>query len=191
MEFSQEMNTSDVEKRDADTTHLIATIDIYRQLKARRDELQEQLKDVTDSVRQMEDETIPNLMDEAGVISLETDDVDLSLKQIIQANIASGWPEEKRRAGFDYIIELGEGDLIRAEVRVDIDRQDDQLAIERARALARNLEHNGYAATTKEGIPFQTLSAWLRRWIDSGHPLPDLEKIGGFIGRKAVIKEKK
>lgn len=40
-------------------------------------------------------------------------------------------------------------------------------------------------------VHWATLTAWLRRQVEENKFIPDLSKIGGFIGRRAAPKEVK
>jgi len=112
---------------------------------------------------------------------------DFSLQKFYSANIAAGWDSEKRKAAFDYLEEIGEGDLIKTEIGVPFPREARKDAV----AFQQELMARGLQPVTKEGVHQQTLTAWLKDQIEKQGFTPDLTKIGGTIGRVVRMKERK
>jgi len=135
-------------------------------------------------------ETVPDLMDQCGVPAITVaaegnlPAVEIAIRPHYSANIAASWPDDKRRAAFDWLDANGAGDLIKTTVEMFFprDRRDVALeAVEQLRGLGHDVE-------VREAVASQTLTKWLSETHKAGGSLPPLELIGGFVGRIAAIK---
>lgn len=144
------------------------------------------------ALTELRSKTLPDMM-----IELKIDNIglaaegnypayDAELSPFYSANIAVGWTEEERKEGFDYLESIGEGDLIKTEVTVAFPREDRKKAL----ALIKELAEKGLAPSIKQNIPFQTLTAWLKRQVEKKQFTPDLKKIGGTVGLVVRLKPK-
>jgi hypothetical protein len=99
-----------------------------RSLEQEKADLEERLKATNKELNELYFRTLPDVMDEAGVgsIALPADGnnppVELKAQPYYAANIAAGWPPERRQAAFDWLDQHGHGDLIKTEVTVRFDR---------------------------------------------------------------------
>jgi hypothetical protein len=136
-------------------------------------------------------ETLPELMDQAGVpgMNLAAEGnkpaFQISVEPFYSASIAADWPEEKRRAAFDWLDQNGCGDLVKTAVVARFGREDrsralDVVAAMRAAGVA-DLE-------VGEAVHAATLTKWLRERHQASLLLPALDVVGGFIGRVAKIR---
>lgn len=138
-------------------------------------------------------EELPALMDGAHVSSIElaaegnTPAVKVEIKPYCNANIAASWPEERRRAAFDWLDGNDYGDLIKTVVTIRLPREQR----DKATRLLAGLKKQGFAAEVEEAVHSQTLSAWLRELFKTGATRPPLDLIGASVGRTAVIKRLK
>jgi hypothetical protein len=168
-----------------------------RSLEAYKAELEEKLSEVNKALTGNNKDgglyfkRLPDLMTEIGIssVSLEAEGnmpaVEAKVGPYYQANIAAGWPEEKRRAGFDWLDGNGFGDLIKTEVTVAFRREDRDNALKFA-ALA-----NDYGtAAVKEAVHPSTLTSWLREQVEEHNTIPPLEVIGGIVTRSVKLKAK-
>jgi hypothetical protein len=95
-----------------------------RSLEQEKADLEERLKATNKELNELYFRTLPDVMDEAGVgsIALPADGnnppVELKAQPYYAANIAAGWPQERRQAAFDWLDQHGHGDLIKTEVTV-------------------------------------------------------------------------
>lgn len=166
-----------------------------RELELERKGLEEKLVDVRkklDGVDGYYLKRLPDLMDSIGVSSLSLEAqgnlpaVEAKVGPYYKANIESGWEPERRQAGLKYLDNLGHGDLIKTEVTVVFPREG------RGRALAfAQLARQYGNPVLKENIAWTTLSAWLKEQVEDHGVIPDLEKIGGFVGRSVKLKSVK
>ena len=104
-------------------------------------------------------------------------------KEKLRANIKA----ENVDAAYEYIRNQGAGDLIKNEVSLSFGRgQDDE-----ANQLKGMLRENGYVPTEKEGIPWNTLDAWVRESIstamEKGETFPE-ELFGVYRTNDVTIK---
>lgn len=141
--------------------------------------------------------------------------VEAKAEPYYKANISAEWEPEKRAEGFAYLDDLGEGDMIKTDLILTFNREDRPLAVLFAAmlreadlmdvlrmlfsdagiepdalppAVAGRNEPLSAAVTTKEQVPWNTLTKWLKEEVEKGRT-PDLDKIGGEVGRIVKLKE--
>jgi len=165
-----------------------------RDLERRKAQLQEELSDVNKQLTGeggMYFKKLPDLMGEVGVsvVTLEADGnnpaVEAKAGPYYACNIAVGWPEEKRKAAFEWLDTNGHGDLIKTEVTVQFRREDRNDAV-RFLELARAFG----TPEIKEAVHHGTMTAWLREQVEQHQYIPPLDLIGGAVGRSVKLKEK-
>ncbi len=118
------------------------------------------------------------------------------------ANIAADWPPEKRDEAFAYIESLGYGELIKTFVSFAFPRElqpavSSFLKVIKSLTLVatvkvggkkRRLKYKVPTPTIERTIAHGTLTKWLREQVEDEAKMPDLEKIGGFVGNIADVK---
>ena len=123
-------------------------------------------------------ETVPDLMDQAGVSRLElvaegnAPAVTVEVKPFYSANIAAKWTDEKKQAAFDWLDANGCGDLVKTVVTARFAREDRARAAEAVTAL----RGAGVVAEIGMSVAAPTLTAWLRERHRASLPLPPLER---------------
>lgn len=153
-------------------------------------QLAEQVSKLKAEVRDIEMKTLPDLLDEAGVpaIKLAADGnvpaLEIEVKPHFAANIAAGWDEARRAEGFEYLEATGNGALIKTEISIAFDKTDH----DRAMKLVERLREKGLKVEVRNSVHPATLTSWLKQQVTKVRKLPDLEKIGGFVGREAKVK---
>jgi hypothetical protein len=103
------------------------------------------------------------------------------------ASIPVKWDPAKRAAAFRYLEDAGAGDLIKTELNVKFQRTEHDVALR----TAAKLQGEGLEPEVKEAVHQSTLTAWLREQCEHNNFMPDLDKIGGTVGRIVRIKDKK
>lgn len=163
--------------------------------------LQDQLRAAGSELREIYYDKMPALMQELGLdkLGLPPDGnqpgVNYSLKTYYSANIAAGWPPEKREQAFKFMARYKADDLIKTEVTVLFPRgglKAAQKLLAQVKKIKipskqgkKKVKLSVRAELTKT-IPHNTLGAWLRELAEKhGRILPpaDLEIIGGSIGK--------
>jgi hypothetical protein len=166
---------------------------LLRRARDSKAELEEQLSAVNRTIQKITMETLPDLMTAAGIdrIGLEAEGnhvgLDIVVRPFYEASIAAGWPDEKREAAFSALEQFKAGDLIKSQVTAMIPRGE-QKKLEKLRAAAEKL---GIDLDVKRSVHASTLRAWLREQVEADNPVPPLEAIGGYVGQRAEVKERK
>ena len=130
-------------------------------------------------------------------IGLDEFGVDLKLENFYHANIAADWEPEKRKEAFDYLEEIGEGDLVKCVLTIPFPRYMMKVALWLQTVIKSIFyeDDEGEKIPMPESdvemtVPWNTLTAWMRGQLESGEPV-DLDKIGGKVGYVVKIKERK
>lgn len=161
---------------------LVATA---RDQEAEKAGLEERITTLSKALNTLYSTTLPDLMDEIGIasIALPADGnlppVTAQLKPYYAANIQAKWPEQQRKAAFDWLDQHGHGDLIKTEVTVLFPREERAEASE----LLEELRGEGLEPVIKENVSHQTLTAWLKEQVERSGILPPLELLGATVGR--------
>ncbi len=172
-----------------DLTKLRDMVKRARSLQMTLNNLEERLKQTGEELRLILQTEMPDLMNELGVPSLTIEPEGnepgfaAELKPYYSANIAASWTEERRKAAFSALEDLGAGDLIKVAVEFNFAKGQ----LEKARALAEANAKLG--PKMKQTVHQQTLTAWLREQVEEGRQLPELETIGARIGQHVKLKE--
>jgi hypothetical protein len=185
---AEEFKKPPAEDRLTQIRKLIAEV---RDEQAEAKDLEERLSKLNSRVAEKLSTTIPALMMEAGVDRVDVQAegnhpaVAAKLKPFFTANIAAGWPEDKRKEGFKELERCKAGDLIRTTVVVAFPRE--------KRADAKAFEavciKHGLSPNTMEAVHHGQMAAWLKdRMSKPSLPQPDLEKIGGRAGKVVELK---
>ncbi len=173
----------------------------FVQVSSEVDKLETELSEKKTEKRTMAMTELPDLMNEIGqdVIGLPDANCDLLLSAYYHANISKDWPEEEQVASFDYLEEIGAGDLVKTMVVMQFGRSE----LDRARAVIA-LIHQAATFMQNAGVgpgeipepiitmsvPWNTLTSFLREQIEKGEIL-DLEKLGATVGSIVKIKKRK
>lgn len=175
---------------DGETAKLRALCLELAQARETKQELEEQLKRTNSRIWDLEMRDIPDLATELGVdrLGLPEYESDISVAPYYKANISGDWPEERREESFFYLEQVGLGDIIRREVTLSLGRDSEEKIEEILEALS---EISGIPpASVRRNVPWNTLTSVLREQTEKGVAV-DLEKIGGVVGQKATIKQRK
>lgn len=165
-----------------------------RDLEQRKAQLEEELRIINKQLTGADGmyfQKLPDLMGEVGitVVTLDaegnTPAVEAKSSPFYYANIAVGWPAEKRKQAFDWLEGNGHGDLIKTEVTVLFRREERDEAV-RFAELAREYG----TPEIKEAVAWNTLTSWLKEQVEHYHYVPPLDLIGGTVARQVKLKEK-
>ncbi len=134
---------------------------------------------------------LPELMDSVGIKSITVDakgnlpEFTCAVKTVYSCNIGVNWEAERRRAAFDWLEDHGHGSLIKTEVSVPFSREDRDRVARFVEMLAQSNVHY----SVKENVHPSTMTAWLREMVERRNETPPLDVLGGYVGRKAIIKQ--
>lgn len=142
------------------------------------EEADKHLKDLKFKKRKINEEDIPNLMNEMGMDSVEVDGYKIKVRPFVHARIS----EEKREEAFAFLRSIGEADIIKNEVTVAFSAgQDNQ-----AGAVIDDLRQQGYEPAHKTHVHPSTLKSWVRGRVEAGQDL-DFDTFGVYVGNEAKI----
>ena len=172
-------------------TRLRGAVAYVRDLEALKADLENRLKETNIELNRQYTKVLPDLFDEVGIerITLPAEGnnppVEARASNFYRANIAAEWPEDKRTVGFRYLEAQDAGDLIKTVITLPFNREDHA----KAKSFAQELRAKGFTPTVAETVQWNTLTSWLKDRVENHKSLPDLEKIGGTVGRIVRLKD--
>ena len=143
------------------------------------EDAEQHLKDLKFKKRKVNEEDIPNLMQEMGMDSVTVDGNKVALRQFVHARI----PEEKKEEAYNWLRSIGEGDIIKNDVVVSFGSGQDNMA----GAVVDDLRNQGLEPAQKTHVHPQTLKAWVKGRIEAGKDI-DFDTFGVYVGTEATIK---
>ncbi len=179
-----DQKTAQLREKAEELVSLDSTIsDLERQLEERKAERKElAMKELPDFMLEMG-------TDHIGVASAG---VDVVLEAYYHANISKEWEDDRRRAAFDHLDELGAGDIIRSIITISAGKEEIEGMRKLLELLGPMLEELGVSAKTdlEMTVPWNTLTAFVKEQTKKGTAL-DLEKLGATVGNIVKIKKRK
>jgi hypothetical protein len=161
-----------------------------RELEVTNLDLAERQKDNNEKIRKIKDKELVDLFDEAGIKSLgvEADGnlpaYEIELKAYYHANI----PEEGAAKAFAWLKKHGHGDMIKATYTVSFGMGQEK----KQKQFEVLLKKGGYEFEYKFGVPWNTLTAFVKEQIEHYKKEPPLKMLGATVGRVAsLVKQKK
>ena len=154
-------------------------LDIQKKISTAEEEMKK-LKEVETT---LSEQTIPNLMQQAGISMLKlADGSSVEVKPFYSARI----PASKSEQAFDWLRENGHGDMIKNQVSLEFGmRQDNE-----AKALVEELKQKGLAVQQKTSVHPSTLRGFVREQIqDLGKDVP-AKLFGTYVANKTKITTK-
>ena len=153
-------------------------LDIQKKISTAEEEMKK-LKEVETT---LSEQTIPNLMQQAGISMLKlADGSSVEVKPFYSARI----PASKSEEAFNWLSNNGHGDIIKNTVTVSFGRKENDSALK----LADELAGQGLDPTQKKWVEPMTLKAFVREQVENGNDLP-LETFNVYIGQKTRIIKK-
>lgn len=159
--------------------------------------LNEQIKILSEEVRNIFEKDLPDAMDAIGMPSFTLKDgSSVEVIDKVHANI----PEPSRAAGHKYLRDIGQGDLIKVKVETQFGKGQEKLAEQLVKLIQETFaEVKGITPKTSELVAWNTLTAWVKE--NSDKPDDDETKIiftpeqkallGIYESRLAIIKPPK
>ncbi len=167
-----------------------AVVRRQRDLELEASDLEARLTATKEKLKEMKFVTLPSMMDEAQLygITLQAEGnlpgYEAKVKPYYKANIAADWDEDRRNAGFDYLVENHAEDLIRVVVSVAFGKKEFQAA----RELEQRLSNMGLSPESKMMVPWATLTSWLKEQVEVHGNVPPLELLGATVARVVELK---
>ena len=157
-------------------------------------DLEERLAAAKNTLTYITNVDLPDLLDEAGTDTIglpasgNLPAIDITMHTVHRANIAAGWPEERRSAAFAWLDANGHGDLIKTAVTISWPRELRDKAREFMELFARRYGTE-IKPEIKEMVHPGTMTAWFKHQVRNGGALPPLDVIGASSMRVAEMKE--
>lgn len=143
------------------------------------EEAEENLRRAKQRRRTLVEETLPELMRDAGQTSLTTID---GIK-VTTRDMYRGTPSKaNQREAYQWLRDNGQGAIIKSTLEATFGRGDD----ERAQQALDSLGKLGVTAGTKETVHWQTLASVVRERLAQGQPCP-MDLLGVHTWTEAVI----
>jgi hypothetical protein len=144
--------------------------------------VEEQLKKLQEAETLLSEQTIPNLMQQAGIAMLKlADGSSVEVKPFYAARI----PSTKVQEAFDWLRTNGFGDLIKNNVTLTFGRAEDQ----DAKQLVDELKKKGHNVNQTEKVEPMTLKAFVKEQIQMGRNVP-ADLFGVYVANKTKITTK-
>lgn len=159
---------------------------------ARIENLEQTVAGLKERRRQILEKDLVDLMDSAGVRDMTLDAelnyaaFSVEVGAYYHANIASDWPEEKRKKSFDWIDKYHPG-MLKNTITISC-AKNTRDAQKKLLALAAKLK---MPARNEFGVPWNTLTSFVKEQIEEEKKTPPLELLGATVGRVAKIKKPK
>jgi len=146
-------------------------------------ETEEQLKKLQEVERTLSEQTIPNLMHQAGIELLRlTDKSSVEIKPFYSARI----PASKTDEAFAWLRENGHEDLIKNQVSLEFGMKEDNMA----KSVVEELKSKGLNVKQKTSVHPSTLRGFVREQIEEkGKDVP-ADLFGTYIANKTKITTK-
>ena len=144
--------------------------------------VEEQLAKLKDAESLLSEQTIPNLMQQAGIAMLKlADGSSVEVKPFYAARI----PSQKVEEAFQWLRDNGFGDLIKNNVTLTFGRSEDNTA----KALVDELRKKGHNVNQTEKVEPMTLKAFVKEQIQAGRNVP-ADLFGVYVANKTKITTK-
>ena len=146
------------------------------------DKLEDKLKTFKTTETTLSEQTIPNLMQQAGVSLIKLKDgSSVEIKPFYAARIHSSKVEE----AFEWLRVNGHGDLIKNNVMLTFGRKQDN----EAKSLVAELREKGHNVKQAEKVEPMTLKAFVKEQIQGGKNVP-ADLFGVYVASKTKITTK-
>jgi len=143
---------------------------------------EDQLKKLKEAETLLSEQTIPNLMQQAGISMLKlADGSSVEVKPFYAAKI----PEAHIEEAYKWLRENGHGDLIKNNVSLTFGRNEDNVAA----TLVANLKRQGLNVNQQQKVDWQTLRAFVKEQIVDGKHVP-VDLFGVYVANKTKITTK-
>lgn len=160
-----------------------------RDYEAESQTLQERLSDLSGKINEFKNKTLVDLFDEAQISSLGIEGdgnmppYEIEIKPYYKANI----PAENEAKAFAWLEKNKHGDMIKGTYTVSFGRGEEK----QRKKFEALLKKGGYEYSYKFGVPWNTLTAFVKEQIEVYNRTPPLKLLGATVGRVASLVKKK
>ena len=166
-----------------DPTQLSEQIEKLKSISAQILSTEASLKELKEQEKQLNNFTIPELMEKMNLSTLKLKDgSELSVKKIYSATMKA----DKKADCIQWLRNNGLGDIVKNEITVNFGQGEENKAAEYA-TLAKG---QGYEPSQKEAVHAMTLKVTMEDWKNKGNDVPE-DLFWTFDGNQTKIKNKK
>lgn len=161
---------------------IVALAEQQLDYEARVIELEEELKETKDKLRQISERDLPDAMDEAGVEDFTLKD---GRKVTVKIEYYASIPKHQQPLAFSWLRERGHDGIIKRNVTAKFGKGQDALAQRIVELIRENAE--GTPVDDKQSVHHQTLKAFVREQMEQGVDIPQ-DVFGIHIRNVARVK---
>ena len=166
-----------------DPTQLSEQIEKLNSINAQISSAEASLKELKEQEKQLNNFTIPELMEKMNLSTLKLKDgSELSVKKIYSATMKA----DKKADCIQWLRNNGLGDIVKNEITVNFGQGEENKAMAYA-TLARG---QGYEPSQKEAVHAMTLKVTMEDWKNKGNVVPE-DLFWTFDGNQTKVKTKK
>ena len=166
-----------------DPTQLSEQIEKLNSINAQISNAEASLKELKEQEKQLNNFTIPELMEKMNLSTLKLKDgSELSVKKIYSATMKA----DKKADCIQWLRNNGLGDIVKNEITVNFGQGEENKAAEYA-TLAKG---QGYEPSQKEAVHAMTLKVTMEDWKNKGNDVPE-DLFWTFDGNQTKVKNKK
>lgn len=161
-----------------------------RELELKNAALAEQQADNARTIKAIKEKELVDLFDAAEISRLGIDAdgnmpaYDVEIKAYYHANI----PKENEPKAFAWLTKQGHGDMIKGTYTIAFGMGEEKKRL----AFEKILQKGKYQFSYKFGVPWNTLTAFVKEQIEEKKKEPPLKLLGATVGRVAsLVKAKK
>lgn len=170
-------------------TKVKETIAKLRDYEFENQSLQERIAANSEKIKEIKEDTLVSMFDEVGItnMGIEADGnlppYDIEIKPYYHANV----PEANQEKAFAWLEKNKHGDMIKGTYTVSFGRGEEK----QRKSFQSYLEKSGFDYSYKFGVPWNTLTAFVREQIETYKREPPLKLLGATVGRVAALKKQK
>lgn len=163
-----------------------------RDLETANAEYAEKMKSNSERINVLKTKELVDMFDEVGINHLGLDaegnmpPYEIEIKPYYHANIKIEDNPDAPKA-FAYLRKQGEGDMIKTTYTVAFGMGE----AKKQKAFESLLKKAKVEYDAKFGVPWNTLTAWLKRQVEVEKKTPPLQLLGATVGRRADVKKSK
>lgn len=161
----------------------------HRDITAHLEYLEAEVKAARKKKWEIEFKKLPDMFHEAGVdkVGLAAEGNHPAYDAVLAPYYHANIPANQKSEAFQWLEEEGHGDIIKTVIKVELGRGDRAIAT----AVEAVLEKMNVDYSSDLGVPWNTLTAWLKEQIEKHNKVPPLSLIGATVGNIVKLKERK
>lgn len=163
-----------------------------REIEIERADLEDRLRGLGERSRLIREKELVDIMDAARVpsVTIEAEGnkprMTIEIGPYYHANIAADWEPDRKQKSFGWLDRYHPG-LLRNTYTIDFGKDSRKTQ----KLLEKFLRQNDIPFSNEFGVPWNTLTAFVREQIEHYKKTPPLDLLGATVGRVAKIKKEK